>query len=497
MKTSEKIFAYPDKLKGSAIAYGLVISATVSILLLGVMQFVTSQIKYASHIETREKAFHIAEGGVYFYRWYLAHEIEGKNQQEIVDFWEGSPLGVSNAYIKDYLDNNGNKIGESEISVSFPLSNNYNIVEVSSVGKAISRPNVTRTIKIRLRRSIWSDFAYLSDASTCFDEAWTINGKIMSNEGVHFDGTANNTVLSGVSSYDDINPFHTYNDKNGVWTLSANPQSVFTAGTKFPVPKKDFNGVTASFQILREEAMEPGGATINDCTAAGCYFDNTGLGKRIILKDNDTFDICTVNQVGNGSNQNRPKKYSKTSGSGTCNDCSGDCLSSYSIPDEGVIFVEDNAWIEGTINGKRITLAAASVSDPANDANIYLGINNVKYTNTDGSDVIAMLSEGNIEILTSSSDDLEIDGALLTQNGELVKAEYNPVCCGDGCLLGKNQIDIFGSVISKNGIDFGFHKDCPLLNNKRKITYDNNLYLYPPPFFPADSFYFVDQWEEI
>ncbi len=292
--------------KGSAIAYGLIIIAAISIILLAVVQFVASNIRYSSYVEEKEKAFHIAESGIYFYRWYLAHEVEGKNQDEINDFWDGDPLGLDEDYIKDYLDNNGEKIGETKIDVSLS-GGDYNIVEVTSTGYSTNKPDIKRTIKATLRRSIWSDFAVISDGIVCFDKYWTINGKVMGNSGVHFDGVGNNIVVAGVSSYDDDNPLHTaYNGKDGVWTSWAydadhgcnynteKSSCVFNAGTKFPAPKKDFTGVTAYMQTIRTEAKKPGGTTVNNCTSTGCYFDNSSEGRRIILKSSDTFYMCPV-----------------------------------------------------------------------------------------------------------------------------------------------------------------------------------------------------------
>lgn len=503
--------------KGSAIAYGLIIIAAVSILLVSVVQFIASQIRYASYVEVKERAFHIAEGGIYFYRWYLAHEIEGKNQQEIEDFWNNIPLGFGegNSYVKDYLSNNYTKIGESLINADFSSPGDYNVIEVTSTGSTIERPDIARTVKATLRRSIWSDFAVISDGIVCFDKYWTINGKVMGNSGVHFNGVANNIVMAGVSSYDDDNPLHTtYNGKDGVWTEWAydagkgcyfnteagdSGECVFNAGTKFPVPKKDFTGVTAYMQAIRTEAREPGGVTENACTTTGCYFDDAAEGWRIILKSDDTFDVCPVDSywTNNGTNHHYPKKYKKISASGTCNDCSGQCLANFTIPDKGVIFVEDNVWLEGTVSGKRVSIAAASVSDPATNANIFI-MDDIQYTNFDGTDTLGILAEGDVEILKNTPNNLEIDGAILAQNGAVTKPEYNPNCCGGGCTDNKNYIDIFGCVITKNGLNFSLHKEtCPNLEEARTITYDNNLYLYPPPFFPADSFYYVDLWEEM
>lgn len=499
---------------GSAIAYGLIIVAAVSIILTGVIQVIASNIRYASYVEDKENSFHVAESGIYFYRWYLAHAIAGIYQDDIAAFWAGSPLGVGSTYVKDYIDSSNEKIGEVEIDVTFPTAGDYNIINITSTGSMLGKPDITRTVKATLRRSIWSDFAVISDGIVCFDKYWTINGKVMGNSGVHFDGVGNNIVMAGVPSYTDDNSRHTtYAGKDGVWTSWAydaghacyynteKSSCVFNAGTKYPATRKDFTGVSAYMQTIRTQAQKPGVATLNNCTTTGCYFDNTAEGRRIILKTNGTFDMCPVNEyyTNNGNNHHYPKNYKKIPpASGTCPNCDGSCKANFNIPTSGVIFVENNIWLEGTISGKRVTIAAASISDPAAaDANIFI-MNNVKYTNYNGNDGLGILAEGNIEILKNTPNNLEIDGAILAQNGAVTKPEYNPECCGHGCVDNKNYIKVFGCVITKGGLDITPHKaTCPDLELDRTITYDNNLYLYPPPYFPADSIYYVDNWEEI
>lgn len=498
--------------KGSAIAYGLVIIAVVTILLTSILQFVGENMKYNSYIEAKEQSFHIAESGIYFYRWYLSHEIEGLSQDDIDAMWATSPsllLGVDAPYVKDYLDNNGDKIGEVEVSITFPNPGNYNVVQINATGWRLDKPDVTRTIQSTLRRTVWSDFAVVSDAPVCFDQYWTINGKVMGNNGVHLDGVANNVVSSGVVTYDDTNPLHTnpatsYYDADGVWTKSANPGDVFKAGYRIGVSKKDFTGIVAHLQSIRNRSRSGGNDSSGKNAAGdGYFFGDAGEGRQITLNADGTFDVCTVAEyvTNTGANMHSPKKYLKNNGVGTCNTCSGQCLDpnlqGLQLPDVGVIFVEDNVWLQGTIDGQRISIAAASIPDPSDNANIFI-TNHVSYTNYDGTDVLGLLAEGDFEILKDSPDNLQIDGAVLSQKGAITKPEYNPQCCGSGCTAGKNTIDIFGCVITKGGLQFSLHKEmCPALEIERTITYDNNLYLKPPPLFPADSFYYVDFWKEL
>src|SRR5665647_2739198 len=63
--------------KGSAIVYALVVMAIVAILLTSILQYVVSQMKFNINRVERERAFQIAEAGVYYYRWFLAHKTAG------------------------------------------------------------------------------------------------------------------------------------------------------------------------------------------------------------------------------------------------------------------------------------------------------------------------------------------------------------------------------------------------------------------------------------
>src|SRR3989344_811347 len=85
--------------KGSVLAYGLVIMTSVAIILTSIIGFITSQTKYALQVHAKEQAFQIAESGIHFYRWYLAHQVEGRTAQQVSVFWEnGNPsLAVPSA----------------------------------------------------------------------------------------------------------------------------------------------------------------------------------------------------------------------------------------------------------------------------------------------------------------------------------------------------------------------------------------------------------------
>ncbi len=472
-------------LSGSAIAYALSVMTIVMILLTAILGFVVSQIQYSIKQHDREQALQIAEAGVHFYKWYLAHQLDGRTASQVRAFWTSTapyPFGVNTPYVGSF----GN--GSYSITVT-PPDPSETIVYIESRGYTTGNPSLARTIRVRLRRPSWSESAVMSNQPVRFGEGTEVFGKIHSNGGIRFDGLAHNLVTSSVSDYND--PDHTGGNEFGVHTHVNPPPAtgsnssyrsaeappnpvpnrtdVFEAGREFPVAPIDFNGVLGDLNLMKSEAKAG--------TNGSRYFDNTHQGRHIILKANDTFDIRTVQSFNASTNE--------------INNYSGG-WSTYSIPDNGVIFVENNVWLEGTVNGRRVTIVAANLIS-SSQKTMYLG-KDVRYTNYDCSDMIGLIGQNDVEVYRQSNDFLRIDAALLAQNGRVGRANYT------GTYAIRDTITIYGSIVSNER--YGFAWADTLGNHvsgyrNRDLIYDNNLLYCPPPYFPTGSQYLLDLWEEI
>ncbi len=106
--------------KASALVYGLVIMTAVAIIMTSIVTFIAQQTKYALRVHAKEQAFQIAESGIQFYRWYLAHQVEGKTAQQIANFWNGNPYGVATPYEVEYKDPGGGPVGKYRLEVTRP-----------------------------------------------------------------------------------------------------------------------------------------------------------------------------------------------------------------------------------------------------------------------------------------------------------------------------------------------------------------------------------------
>lgn len=469
--------------RGSALAYALAITATVMILLSSIAGFVASYLKYSLKHRDQEQALHIAEAGIHFYKWYLAHQLDGRTAGQVQAFWDaGTALGQNTPYVGNFAT------GQYTITVT-PPDAGATIVYIQSTGATLKSPEQKRTIRVRLRRPSWSEYAALTDEAVRFGAGTEVFGRIHSNGGVRFDGLAHNLVTSAVDQYND--PDHTGANEFGVHThVNAPPgvgsnstfrpaeappaavpsrTDVFEAGRQFPVAPLDFNGLLGDLSLMKSEAQAG--------TNGSRYFDNSRQGRHIILKSNDTFDIRTVQSFNASTNE-------------IINYNGG--WSNYSIPDGGVIFVENNVWLEGTVNGRRVTVVAANLIS-ASTKTMYLG-KDLRYTNYDCTDMIGAIGQNDVEVYRQSNDTLRLDAALLAQQGRVGRANYT------GPYAMRDTITVYGAIVSNERYGFAW---ADMLGNhvsgyqNRNLYYDNNLLYCPPPYFPTGTQYELDLWEEL
>ncbi len=474
-------------LKGSILAYGLVIMFMVSIILSSIIGFIASQTKYALQIHAREQAFQIAESGIHFYRWYLAHQVEGRTAQQVEDFWNtGNPYGVASDYEVEYTDPGGDAIGKYSLEVT-PPEPGSTMLTVRSTGWTYRYPEQLRVIEVRFRRPSWSESAVLANDMMRFGAGTEVFGKIHSNNGIRFDGVAHNVVTSSLSTYNDPDhsggneyAVHTHDSPTDPLPPTALPDrsDVFEAGRSFPEATVDFNGVLGDLSLMKTAAQ-----------ATSSYFlpsGNGAAGRQITLRTNGTYDVCKVNQVNVGNSITR---YARNSGVGTCGTCSGQCAATnHTIPDDGVIYVEGNVWVSGTVNDRRVTVVGANLIG-GSAPSVYI-LNDIRYTNTDGRDIIGIIGQDNIEIAYASENDLRIDAALLAQQGRVGREHYAEDYGSDS----KSVITVNGAIATNERYGFSWTDGTGYIT--RNLYYDNNLLYYPPPYFPTGTQYEMDLWEE-
>jgi hypothetical protein len=431
--------------------------------------------KAAHRAADREQAIQIAEAGIDYYRWHLAHAPQ--------DFQDGTAL--PGPYVHPYFDKDGTVIGEFTLNI-IPPPIGSTIVTVRSTGATTAYPQ-GRTIESRLAIPSIAKYATVANAEMRFGAGTEVFGPIHSNGGIRFDGLAHNVVSSAVASYDDSD--HSGGNEFGVHThltpvdplppaaVPSRPD-VFEVGREFPVPAVDFAGITADLAQIKTDAQ-----------VSGQYFAASGgLGYKITLRVDDTFDLYRVNSLVNppsgctGTQSGWGTWSIRTTGGSTT------LLGNYAFPANGLVFVEDHLWVEGQI---------ARFPDNAATRTSITVNNDITYTNYDGQDTLGLIAQNNFNVGLVSEDDLRIDAALIAQNGRAGRYYYDDDCDPGGVdYYERDILTLYGMIATNQRYGFAYTDGTGY--DTRNINYDANLLYGPPPSFPLTSDqYSIISWEEI
>lgn len=482
--------------KNGQVLVQVVVFSSIAVFVIGaLLGWAGVNIKASRQSVEREKAIQLAEAGVDYYRWHLAHAP--------TDYQDGT--GNPGPYIHDVLDKEGNVIGQYSLSITPPVVGSTKVL-IESMGIPASSTAI-RKIKVEMAIPSLAKYAVVANDNIRFGEGTEVFGPIHSNYGIRFDGFAHNAITSAVSSYDDpdhsgavefgvhthVNPPPASGINDAFRSSEAPPSAVstrsdiFEAGRIFPVPAEDFVGMTNDLAVIKSDAQ-----------ASGKYFAPSGYqGYQIILKSNDTFDLYRVT-----SQTNPPSNCTNVAnqtGWGTWSINNKTFLANYAIPANGLIFVEDNVWVEGSINSARVTIASGRFPDnPSNRPNIIVN-NDLFYTNYDGTDVVALISQGHVHVGMISDTNLRIDAALVSQNGRVGRFYYRPPGGGQNRCSpyhDRNSITLYGMIAT--AVRYGFAYTDGNGYETRNIIYDANLLYGPPPSFPLTSDqYEILSWEEV
>jgi hypothetical protein len=191
----------------------------------------------------------------------------------------------------------------------------------------------------------------------------------------------------------------------------------------------------------------------------------------------------------------------------------------YAFPSNGVIFSQDDLWVDGTINSARLTIAAGQLPDPGYgyEPSITVGtVNNedngsLFYTNFDGSDTVGLISQGNINVPLESPDTMTVDAALMAENGRVGRYYYSTSCnitdtnypsnSSDQYYYNRSTLNLDGMIATNQRYGFAYaYTDNSFAGGyyNRNLTYDANLLYSPPPNFPlASTQYQMASWKQV
>jgi hypothetical protein len=450
------MFKYFSQLKknkrGGLLIYVMIFgSVAFTLIISGVAGYAIFENKASNRKHQRDMAFHIAEAGVNYYRWHLAHNP--------TDYTDGT--GEEGPYVHEYYDKDNNLIGYYSLVIDEPLSGS-SVATVRSTGYTVIQPDSTRTIQVRVGFPALTDYTFLSNAGMNFSFTTVVHGAVHSNGEIRFDGETDSWVDSHIRVYGGGGP-------KSFW--------------RYPVPSIDFYSVTADLANIRDSADDE-----------GIHLTSSGQEGWHIVFAGDNFDLYRVTSrdcyYGEGRWRRRWGGW-YWQGNVYCYDIGNETfVQNYTIPDNGAVFVEDDLWVEGVIDGRvGIGVGSFPVQNPYH--NIMIA-DNITYTAQASDDVLGLLSQGEIIVPYEVPDDMTIHAAMLSQ----FESIHRPYYISDV----KSSLTIFGSQISYEGGGWKWVNGWGNVISGFEDTvhsYDGNLKYFPPPGFPVGTTYELISWEEL
>ncbi len=451
--------------KGSVLIFNVVLIFIFSTVMLGVLSYAVVQLRVIRSSVNRELAFQIAEAGVNYYQWHLAHFP--------ADYYDGNASTTPGPYVHNFVDTDTNqKLGEYSLEI-IPPTVGSTVVTVKATGYTVDNPSQKRTVTVRYGVPSLAKYAFLTNTDVWIGNTETVNGEMHANGGIHFDGIGNAPIKSskpnippgpGYQCYSYHGCSNPFQWKPGIWGSAATSTKNYW---KMSEPNVDFSAITADLQTL--ESLAEGQADLPPSNAQGysLVFNSDGtvsVYKVTSLRAHQTgWDVYDSAHNEDLDYQNRTFQYTM------------------SIPTNGVIFVKDHVWVEGVVKGRVVVGATKYSTNPNLQARILIP-NNLTYLAKDGSHSLGLIAEKDILITYFAPNSIEINGALIAQKGS-AQRYYFP---GNT----KTSINIFGSVASFGVWTWSWvngSNQCTSGYCSTATTYDANLLYYPPPSFPLSS----------
>ncbi|HVY67514.1 MAG TPA: hypothetical protein VHA30_01290 [Patescibacteria group bacterium] len=444
---------------GSILIYTIVIIFIFSLVMLGLLAYATITLKTTRSTVYREQSFQLAEAGVNYYEWHLAHYPN--------DYWDGHGSGSAGPYVHNYTDTDtGQVIGQFSLNITPPPVGST-VVTIQSTGAAAANPNSQRTVVVKYGIPSLAQYAFLTNSDAWIGPSESVSGQFFTNGGVRFDGTGNAPIMSAKQTYtcQSWSGSPCPHTENGIW--GAAPQSTKNYW-QFPVPNVDFSSITANLSSMKSSAQ-----------SGGIYLAPSGSqGYSLVFKADGSIDFYKVTSLNNDP--------SATDVNGNAVKTSPDYknrtfLYNKPIPANGIIYVEDKTWVEGIVKG-RAMVAAAVLPYNANTAPSLMIQNNLVYAAKDGTNSLGLIGQQNVLVGYLAPSSLEIDAALIAQNGSAERYQWS----GNT----KSLITIYGAVASFGQwtwsyVDGSGNVTSGYINTS--TIYDSNLLYSPPPSFPLTS----------
>ncbi|MBU6310707.1 hypothetical protein KGO06_02105 [Patescibacteria group bacterium] len=459
----------------------LVFGGVCSLLIVSLVGYLFAEKQAELAYENRVKSFHIAEAGLEYYRWRLAHWPN--------DLTDGT--GMPGPYTRTLRDPEGGDIGTFTLSISGASACGKTLTaRIAATGRSVRDARISRTISADYARPTVASYATITNSSVWVGADRVINGPYHSNGGIRMDGTHNADVVSAVSSWSCTPSFGC--------SPSVDRPGVFGAGGpsglwRYPAPTVDFAGIQVDLAELKGYA-----------TTSGVYLPPSGsFGWKITLRADGRVDAARVTQatqvLGFSTELGWVQERSVVQSTGP--------VTTYTVPAScPVVFAEDTVWLEG-VAGQKLVVAAADVSSASVDRSLILS-GNITAIQSAG---LTALAERDVLIGLSVPDVMTIQGIFIAQKGRFGRNHYCSAECDSSrsgseavpsslaSFVRRTSLTTLGTVVSNGRVGTKWTSGNTFLSgfSTRTDTYDRALQTAPPPFTPVISDdYVLTRWRD-
>lgn len=479
--------------KGQIIVWVLIIGIFFVIVLGAILELVLTTHKNSLRELSREQAFYIAEAGIEYYKWHLQHfpsDVQDGEDQ----CCQNPPCSVCGPYSHLYSDPEGRVRGYFSLEIeSTQRCGEISYAEIYSTGWTNKFPDAKRKISVKYSYPTVADYSYVLNDNVWAGSDREIRGPYHSNGGIRMDGTNYSIVSSAKSEWVCSSSFGCDSCPTsagchiegwsclcpGVFTTANGKTDLF----KYPVTPFDFDGITVDLANIKDLTKNQGKGFY---FPPGVTYPTENYGYYIQL-NGSTMNVYRVDKV--------DYVYA----------CKDECdswddwywegsiiskktyLGSYDLStDCNLVFVEDNLWIEGEVQGK-VTIVSADLENPNKDTDIWLP-GNITYSTRDGSDGLLLVGQHNILIAPNSPENMDLEGIFIAQKGHFGRNYYSCWNYPSYCL--KSYLEIYGAIVSNGRVGTQWTSGWGGVASgykKRENIYDPNQSLNPPPFLPKTS----------
>lgn len=456
----------------------LLYMALFVLILSTISGYALTQSRYGRALAAREQALHVAEAGLEYYRWYLAH-----NPSIMVS---GAGLVSPKSYTE--VDPETGAVGDATVTATATLQcGTVQWIDLQSKGIASADRLFPRNLNARYMRPSVAEYSYVVNTSVWAGPDRNIRGPYHSNGGVRMDGSSNSGVSSAVATWNctasyGCNP--TQGTAPGVVGNGTNPEL-----WKFPAPTVDFALIAVNFADLKTKAQASG---IYYPAAAGSTNER---GYHVIFNADGTFTLYRVTSTDGYPSQS--SQYGATTEYSVIT--SQTLVGTFAIPPScSLMFFEDRVWVEGTVNAKVTVVAATPSAGSTPDA--YLS-NNIYYNAYDGTDGLTVIAERNVLIPLVAPDNMEIHGVFVAQSGHYGR-DYFSISDTPASLdpyVSQTSLTTIGTVVSNGRTGTSWICGGIFCSGfqTRYDYYDQLVAASPPPFTPvASTNYGFSLWRE-